>query len=151
MPSELGVDSCTASVAGTAPTTVIGYGVQPGWDAILIVEYPSPQAFLDMIADPDYLAVRIYRSVGFAEVLECHHVTGSDAFVLKVAASSVGHLEAVIEGVGRWGTPATSIILSSPVARREITSPAAWPLRRARRAATATRRRVPRRRSPAGA
>ena len=88
---------------------------------------------------------------GLDEVLECHHVTGSDAFVLKVAASSVGHLEAVIEGVGRWGTPATSIILSSPVARREITSPAAWPLRRARRAATAARRRVPRRRSPAGA
>jgi Lrp/AsnC family leucine-responsive transcriptional regulator len=78
---------------------------------------------------------------GVPEVLECHHVTGSDSFVLKVAASSVGHLEAVIEALGRWGTPTTSIILSSPVGRRAVTPPAAWPLRRPRR----TVERAPRR------
>jgi Lrp/AsnC family transcriptional regulator, leucine-responsive regulatory protein len=70
---------------------------------------------------------------GLPEVLECHHVTGTDAFVLKVVASSVGHLEAVIEALGRWGTPATSIILSSPVARRSVTEPRLWTLRRSRR------------------
>lgn len=52
----------TVRYAGHAPTTVIGDGEQPGWDAILIVEYPSPQAFLDMIADPAYLEVHEHRA-----------------------------------------------------------------------------------------
>ncbi|MCP9273568.1 DUF1330 domain-containing protein [Mycolicibacterium arenosum] len=52
----------TIHYAGTAPTTVIGDGEQPGWDAILIVEYPTPQAFLDMIGDPEYLKVHEHRA-----------------------------------------------------------------------------------------
>jgi Lrp/AsnC family transcriptional regulator, leucine-responsive regulatory protein len=55
-----------------------------------------------------------------AEVLECHHVTGADSLVLKVAAVSVAHLERVIEALGRHGTPTTAIVLSSPVPRRAI-------------------------------
>lgn len=71
--------------------------------------------------------------VTLPEVLECHHVTGSDSFVLRVAAASVGHLEAVIEALGRWGTPTTSVILSSPVSRRGVSQPpGAWPLRKSR-------------------
>ena len=54
------------------------------------------------------------------EALECHHVTGPDALVVKVTATSVGHLEKVIEQLGRYGTPTTSIILSSPVSLRAI-------------------------------
>ena len=54
------------------------------------------------------------------EALECHHVTGADTLVVKVTAASVGHLEKVIEQLGRYGTPTTSIILSSPIARRPI-------------------------------
>jgi uncharacterized protein (DUF1330 family) len=52
----------TIHYAGTAPTTVIGNGECPGWDAIIIVEYPSPQAFLDMIGDPEYLKVHEHRA-----------------------------------------------------------------------------------------
>ena len=71
-----------------------------------------------------------------AEVVECHHVTGSDSYVLRVIATSVGHLEAVIETLGRFGTPTTSIILSSPVAARAVAEPpVTWPLAR-----TASRR-----------
>jgi Lrp/AsnC family transcriptional regulator, leucine-responsive regulatory protein len=72
------------------------------------------------------------------EVAECHHVTGTDAYVVRVNATTVGHLEAVIETLGRFGTPTTSIILSSPVATRGVAEPpATWPLARAatRRAA----------------
>jgi len=50
--------------AGGAPTTVIGDGERPVWDAIAIVEYPSPQAFIDMVTDPDYLAVHDDRAAG---------------------------------------------------------------------------------------
>jgi Lrp/AsnC family leucine-responsive transcriptional regulator len=65
------------------------------------------------------------------EVVECLHVTGSDAYVLRVIATSVGHLEAVIETLGRFGTPTTSIILSSPVPARPVADPpVTWPLAR---------------------
>lgn len=47
----------TVRFAGQLPTTVIGEGERPGWDAILVVEYPTPRAFLDMIGDPGYLEV----------------------------------------------------------------------------------------------
>ena len=74
------------------------------------------------------------------EVVECHHVTGSDAYVLRVNATSVGHLETVIETLGRFGTPTTSIILSSPVASRAVAEPpVGWPLALAARRATASR------------
>jgi Lrp/AsnC family transcriptional regulator, leucine-responsive regulatory protein len=79
------------------------------------------------------------------EVVECHHVTGGDAYVLRVSATSVGHLEAVIETIGRFGTPTTSIILSSPVVTRAVdTPPVTWPL-----AVTAARRTAARRAAPA--
>jgi Lrp/AsnC family leucine-responsive transcriptional regulator len=72
-----------------------------------------------------------------SEVLECHHLTGSDSFIVKVAVASVAHLEAVIESFGRYGTPTTALILSSPVAGRTITGP---PIPRlARRAEGASR------------
>ncbi|WP_374023981.1 DUF1330 domain-containing protein [Mycobacterium sp. HNNTM2301] len=47
--------------AGIAPTVVIGDGERPWWDAILIVEYPTPQAFIDMVTDPEYLKAHEHR------------------------------------------------------------------------------------------
>jgi uncharacterized protein (DUF1330 family) len=52
----------TVHYAGTAPTVVIGNGERPGWDAILIAEYPTPQAFIDMVTDPDYAKVHELRA-----------------------------------------------------------------------------------------
>ena len=71
------------------------------------------------VAAPEEKCARLKTLVhGLAEVLECHHVTGADAYVLKVVASSMKHLETVIEAIGRHGgTPATAVVLSSPVAR----------------------------------
>ena len=54
------------------------------------------------------------------EVLECHHVTGADCYVLKVAVTSVGHLERLIERLLRYGECTTSIILSSPVTHKAV-------------------------------
>ncbi len=40
-------------------------GEQSGWwDRVLLVEYPSPGAFLGMITSPDYLAVHAHRESG---------------------------------------------------------------------------------------
>lgn len=54
------------------------------------------------------------------EVLECHHLTGSDGVILKVVVSSVGHLEEVISHMGSCGMTTTAIVLSSPVLERPI-------------------------------
>ncbi len=51
----------TVRYAGIDPGIVIGDGQRPGWDAILIVEYPSPAAFIDMVTNEDYIKVHEHR------------------------------------------------------------------------------------------
>jgi Lrp/AsnC family leucine-responsive transcriptional regulator len=53
-----------------------------------------------------------------AEVRECHHVTGGEAFFLQVTTASIAELEKTIERLLPYGIPTTSIVLSSPVVRR---------------------------------
>jgi Lrp/AsnC family leucine-responsive transcriptional regulator len=53
-------------------------------------------------------------------VVECHHVAGSDAFILKVVAASVEELGGVVEKLLDFGVPTTSIVFSSPVAQRAL-------------------------------
>ncbi|WP_274555628.1 Lrp/AsnC family transcriptional regulator [Streptomyces spiramyceticus] len=54
------------------------------------------------------------------EVLEAHHVTGDDCFVLKVAARSMKHLEEVSGRIGSLGSVTTSVVYSSPLPRRAL-------------------------------
>jgi uncharacterized protein (DUF1330 family) len=52
----------TVRYAGGAPTQVIGDAEKPWWDAILVVEYPSPAAFIDMVTNAEYLEIHHYRA-----------------------------------------------------------------------------------------
>ena len=52
----------TIRYAGTAPAVLIGDGQRPWWDAILIVEYPTPAAFVEMVTDPEYAKVHEHRA-----------------------------------------------------------------------------------------
>ena len=54
------------------------------------------------------------------QVEECHHTTGGDAFLLKVSVASMDDLEKLIESLLPFGDPTTSLVLSSPVARRSL-------------------------------
>lgn len=54
------------------------------------------------------------------EVLEAHHVTGDDCFVIKVAARSMRHLEAITGRLGGLGPVTTSVVYSSPLPRRPV-------------------------------
>lgn len=54
------------------------------------------------------------------EILECHRGTGGDSFIMKVAVSSVEHLQKVIDELIPYGVTTTSIVLSSPVQSRII-------------------------------
>jgi Lrp/AsnC family transcriptional regulator, leucine-responsive regulatory protein len=53
------------------------------------------------------------------EVRECHHLTGGDDLLLKVTTTNMNDLEALIEALLPYGTPVTSLVLSSPVERRK--------------------------------
>ena len=54
------------------------------------------------------------------EVLECHRGTGGDSFIMKVAVSSVEHLQEMIDRLTPYGITTTTIVLSSPVKRRTL-------------------------------
>lgn len=58
-----------------------------------------------------------------SEIVEAHHVTGDDCFVLKVVATSMRHLEQVSGRVGSLGSVTTSVAYSSPLARRAVLPP----------------------------
>ncbi|NYF80065.1 Lrp/AsnC family transcriptional regulator [Granulicella arctica] len=53
-------------------------------------------------------------------VQECHHLTGGDAFLLKVVLSSVAQLEDLIERLLPYGSPTTSMVLSTPLERKQV-------------------------------
>ncbi|WP_313673508.1 DUF1330 domain-containing protein [Mycolicibacterium sp.] len=57
----------TVRYAGTNPVSIIGDSERPWWDAILVVEYPSPQAFTDMVTDPGYQQIHGHRAAALAQ------------------------------------------------------------------------------------
>jgi Lrp/AsnC family transcriptional regulator, leucine-responsive regulatory protein len=56
------------------------------------------------------------------EIIEAHHVTGEDCFVLKVLARSMRHLEETTGRISGLGAVTTSVVYSSPMPRRELMS-----------------------------
>ncbi|MGE2713906.1 DUF1330 domain-containing protein [Mycolicibacterium litorale] len=47
---------------GTSPAFVIGDEGSPWWDVILVVEYPTPSAFLEMVTSEEYNAIHVHRA-----------------------------------------------------------------------------------------
>jgi uncharacterized protein (DUF1330 family) len=52
----------TVLYAGESPTMVVGDGERPWWDAIVLVQYPTPQAFIDMVTTEEYAQVHEHRT-----------------------------------------------------------------------------------------
>ncbi|WP_329620158.1 Lrp/AsnC family transcriptional regulator [Streptomyces sp. NBC_01255] len=46
------------------------------------------------------------------EYLECLRTTGDDCYVLKVAATSMSHLEELVDALARFGSTTTNLVLS---------------------------------------
>jgi uncharacterized protein (DUF1330 family) len=63
--------------AGPVTSTVIG---EQSWDSILLVEYPSRQAFLGMIISPEYQAIHHYREEAL-ERNELHAISPTGDFM----------------------------------------------------------------------
>lgn len=77
-------------------------------------------AFIRMSVVGDVFAKITNVVKNLPEIVECHRGTGADSFIMKVNVRSVEHLESLIDKLTPWGTTSTSIVLSSPVERREI-------------------------------
>jgi Lrp/AsnC family leucine-responsive transcriptional regulator len=54
------------------------------------------------------------------EIFECHHVTGTESFVLRAAVASVPSLEDLIQQLTVYGPTTTSVILSTSLDRRHF-------------------------------
>lgn len=88
--------------------SAVGYGVQ-ALVGITTVQ-PHKRKFLEKIeASP--------------EVLECHHVTGADSYVMTVVAASIADLERFLGSINAYGETRTSIVMSTPIPRRGMKKP----------------------------
>lgn len=56
------------------------------------------------------------------EIVEAHHVTGEDCFLMKVYARDMRHLEAVSGKIGGLGQVTTTVIYSTPLTARDLTA-----------------------------
>jgi Lrp/AsnC family leucine-responsive transcriptional regulator len=75
-------------------------------------------AFIRVSVVGDFMP-RIMRTAAEAQqVLECHRVTGSDSFIMKIAVESVDELQTLIDKMTPYVATTTSIVLSVIVAGR---------------------------------
>ena len=83
------------------------------------VGYPI-LAFIRVSVVGDFMP-RIMRTAEESpEVLECHRVTGSDSFIMKVAVGTVDELQTLIDRMTPYVATTTSIVLSAIVTGRII-------------------------------
>lgn len=52
----------TLRYAGFTHAVILGDGQHSRWDAIVVVEYPSPAAFSDMVTSEDYARIHQHRA-----------------------------------------------------------------------------------------
>lgn len=116
----------TVNLSPTATTERVNRlqnaGVISGFKAVV-----DPAALgLRLIA---FIRMRPFRGTGRAfreeveamsEVLECHHTTGEDCYLIKVAAADMAQLETITERVAGFGDTTTSLAYSSPVPGRAL-------------------------------
>ena len=57
------------------------------------------------------------------EVLDCHHVTGADSYIMRLVAVSMTDLERLIERINLYGETRTSIVMSTPLPSRALERP----------------------------
>ncbi|MFI6979120.1 Lrp/AsnC family transcriptional regulator [Embleya sp. NPDC050154] len=68
----------------------------------------AKSAFLDMLRNTP-------------QVLEAHHVTGEDCYLIRVAARSMEDLETISTRIAVFGHVTTNIVFASPIPARPLT------------------------------
>ncbi|MEL6405063.1 MAG: Lrp/AsnC family transcriptional regulator [Chloroflexota bacterium] len=96
---------------------IAGYRVDINLEAI---GYPV-QAFVRLQNSSSHYedtVLSIARDV--PEVIECHHISGDDCYMIRIAAQSIGHLEEVASKFREFTSTTTTFIVSSPIEQRVI-------------------------------
>jgi len=76
-----------ALYAGKAAAFVIGEGPRPWWDAIVVVEYPTPAAFVAMVTSEAYADVHVHR----AKALEQAELIATNGWELEFQPPTPTH------------------------------------------------------------
>jgi Lrp/AsnC family leucine-responsive transcriptional regulator len=58
------------------------------------------------------------------EVVECHRITGDDCYLITAYVRDVTHMETLIDEFAAYGQTTSSVMQSSPVPRRGVTTAA---------------------------
>jgi Lrp/AsnC family transcriptional regulator, leucine-responsive regulatory protein len=77
-------------------------------------------AFIAVNVVGDFLPRMSKLAKSIPEIVECHRVTGSNSFIMKVIAGSVEELEKTIDRLTPYVATTTSLVLSSIVTRRSL-------------------------------
>jgi Lrp/AsnC family leucine-responsive transcriptional regulator len=93
-------------------------------------------AYIRLTCDNSHYRSFLKFLPSISSVQECHHITGGDAFLLKVTVPSIEMLEPLIERLLPYGMPTTSVVLSTPVYRQQD----AWVLQQTRSPARSQQR-----------
>lgn len=80
-------------------------------------------AFVRMRPYPGSSKVILRDIEQITEVMECHHVTGEDCYLMRVCARDMEHLERVTQRIAGHGQTTTSLVYASPIARRDLVPP----------------------------
>lgn len=80
-------------------------------------------AFIRLFTSAKHYPRFLELAQAIPELVECYHVTGSEAFVIKARVESVSQLEALIERLNPFGETSTSIVLSAPVQKAVVEPP----------------------------
>lgn len=96
------------AVSAELDPAALGYPVRA--IVSITVQQPGKKAFID----------KLRRA---PEVLECHHVAGADSYVVTVVARSLEALEQFLSSINGYGETRTSIVFSTPIARRGLVPP----------------------------
>lgn len=90
--------------------------VRSGWPVLALVRMTCYGSTC-ILRDP--------KVAHWPNVIEIHRVTGNDCSVLKVVASSMGDFERLIDDLAAYGTPSSTLVLSSPLSRNAVARPPA--------------------------
>lgn len=77
-------------------------------------------AIIQLRCDPGKCLLKTSSAEEFPEVLEMHKLSGSHCSLLKVAVSSLRHLEAFNERLGAHGPLTSTVVTSTALTRRVI-------------------------------
>jgi Lrp/AsnC family transcriptional regulator, leucine-responsive regulatory protein len=104
-------------------------GVLAGYSAVVSAERLgySIMAFLRLRYPSSHYEPLHKLLAELPQVVEAHHVTGEDCFIMKVMATSMQDLERTSGQVGTLGGVTTSVVYSTPLPPRPLLPPAPAP------------------------